>query len=345
MAPAALGRPGRAGHRRPRPTCSPSPGCTWPAGSAADGTRVLCARLGRRHGRPPGRPARQVHPRRLVGPGLDPVRLGRRSASSATTATPSARRRSCGSCPSRASRSTLLTNGGQAAATSTRTSTARCSPSSPDVDMPRPLTPPEPPVDVDVAPYVGTLRARLGAAWRCSRATTGRTLRTTITGPLAELVPDPVEEYPLVPLGPGLFAGQAAGGRDVVPGDLLRAADRRALPALRCPGHAEGRLMDLASLLDDTRDARRVRVAVGRPRGRAAVGRRRRRGSGTRLLGVAPERIVARRCARTCAGGSATVRRGCWCSATTTPSGRSARSPRTRARSTAACCAAPAAST
>ena len=32
----------------------------------------------RRDGRPPGRPARQVHPRRLVGARLDPVRLGRR---------------------------------------------------------------------------------------------------------------------------------------------------------------------------------------------------------------------------------------------------------------------------
>ena len=28
----------------------------------------------------------------------------------------------------------------------------------------------------------------------------------TITGPLAEMVPDPVEEYPLVAVGPALFA-------------------------------------------------------------------------------------------------------------------------------------------
>lgn len=34
----------------------------------------------------------------------------------------------------------------------------------------------------------------------------GPLLRTTVTGPLAELVPDPVEEHPLVPVGPALFA-------------------------------------------------------------------------------------------------------------------------------------------
>jgi hypothetical protein len=31
-------------------------------------------------------------------------------------------------------------------------------------------------------------------------------MRTTITGPIAEVVPDPVEELPLVPVGPALFA-------------------------------------------------------------------------------------------------------------------------------------------
>jgi phytoene dehydrogenase-like protein len=34
----------------------------------------------------------------------------------------------------------------------------------------------------------------------------GPTLRTTILGPLAEMVPDPVEEYEMVPVGPALFA-------------------------------------------------------------------------------------------------------------------------------------------
>lgn len=33
----------------------------------------------------------------------------------------------------------------------------------------------------------------------------GPLLRTILTGPLAELVPDPVEEYPMVPFGPKEF--------------------------------------------------------------------------------------------------------------------------------------------
>jgi hypothetical protein len=34
----------------------------------------------------------------------------------------------------------------------------------------------------------------------------GPLLRTTVLGPLAELVPDPEDSYPMVPVGPGLFA-------------------------------------------------------------------------------------------------------------------------------------------
>ena len=34
----------------------------------------------------------------------------------------------------------------------------------------------------------------------------GLVLRGTTTGPLAELVPEPVREYPLVPVEPDLFA-------------------------------------------------------------------------------------------------------------------------------------------
>ena len=38
----------------------------------------------------------------------------------------------------------------------------------------------------------------------------GPVLRTTITGPLAEMVPDPVDEHPLVPYGPALFLTKPA---------------------------------------------------------------------------------------------------------------------------------------
>ncbi len=71
-----------------------------------------------------------------------------------------------------------------------------------DVDMPHPLAPPEQPVEVDVTPYVGRYER---ASVLMEVLAEGPTLRTTITGPLAELVPEPVEEYPMVPVGPALF--------------------------------------------------------------------------------------------------------------------------------------------
>jgi len=38
----------------------------------------------------------------------------------------------------------------------------------------------------------------------------GPTLRTEVVGPIAEMVPDPVDELPLVPYGPGLFLTKPA---------------------------------------------------------------------------------------------------------------------------------------
>ena len=157
-----------------------------------------------------------------------------------------------------------------------------------DVEMPRPLTPPEEPVTVDVTPYVGRYER---ASVLMEVLADGPTLRTTITGPLAEMVPDPVEEYPLVAVGPGAVRGQAAGGRDLGAGDLLRAADRRALRALRRPCHTAGRLMDLSLVLSDLRELVECEspssdlAAVGRS---ADVVAR----IGTARLGVAPEYVV-----------------------------------------------------
>jgi CubicO group peptidase (beta-lactamase class C family)/predicted alpha/beta-fold hydrolase len=73
------------------------------------------------------------------------------------------------------------------------------------VEMPRPFAPPAEPVEVDIAPYVGRYE-RASVVMEVENGPDGPLLRTTITGPLAELVPDPVEEYPLVPVGPALFA-------------------------------------------------------------------------------------------------------------------------------------------
>jgi dipeptidyl aminopeptidase/acylaminoacyl peptidase/CubicO group peptidase (beta-lactamase class C family) len=73
-----------------------------------------------------------------------------------------------------------------------------------DVAMPRPLAPPAEPVAVDVQPHLGRYE-RAGALIEVLAGDDGPVLRTTVTGPLASLVPDPVEEYAMVAVRPGLF--------------------------------------------------------------------------------------------------------------------------------------------
>lgn len=73
------------------------------------------------------------------------------------------------------------------------------------VEMAEPFTPPAEPVEVDIAPYVGTY-ARSSVRMEVFVGDDGPMLRTTILGSLAEMIPDPVDEYPLVPVGPALFA-------------------------------------------------------------------------------------------------------------------------------------------
>jgi CubicO group peptidase (beta-lactamase class C family) len=71
------------------------------------------------------------------------------------------------------------------------------------IEMSEPFVPPTEPVEVDITPYVGTY-AR--SSVRMEVLADGPTLRTTLLGPIAEMVPDPVEEYTMVPVGPALFA-------------------------------------------------------------------------------------------------------------------------------------------
>jgi hypothetical protein len=73
------------------------------------------------------------------------------------------------------------------------------------VEIPAAFAPPEEPVDVDITPYVGTYE-RASVRMEVFTDATGPRLRTTVLGPIAEMVPDPVDEHPLVPVGPGLFA-------------------------------------------------------------------------------------------------------------------------------------------
>lgn len=73
-----------------------------------------------------------------------------------------------------------------------------------DVEMPEPLAPPDEPVEVDATAWVGTYE-RESVRTEVLRGDEGYRLRTTVTGPLAELMPDPVEEYPMVAVRENLF--------------------------------------------------------------------------------------------------------------------------------------------
>lgn len=72
------------------------------------------------------------------------------------------------------------------------------------VEMAEPFVPPAD-AEVDITPYVGTYR-RHSVLMEVFVGDDGPRLRTTISGPIAEMVPDPVDEHPLVPARPGLFA-------------------------------------------------------------------------------------------------------------------------------------------
>lgn len=78
------------------------------------------------------------------------------------------------------------------------------------VPMPRPLAPPERPQQVDVTGYLGSYE-RASARLDVLLVDGEPRLRTTITGPLAELLPDPVEEYPMVPVAADLFVVRQPG--------------------------------------------------------------------------------------------------------------------------------------
>ena len=75
------------------------------------------------------------------------------------------------------------------------------------VAMPPAIQPPAEPVDADITPHLGNYE-RAGVLMEVLASTDkhdGPTLRTTVTGPLAALVPDPVDEYAMTPVRPDLW--------------------------------------------------------------------------------------------------------------------------------------------
>jgi dipeptidyl aminopeptidase/acylaminoacyl peptidase/CubicO group peptidase (beta-lactamase class C family) len=72
------------------------------------------------------------------------------------------------------------------------------------VTMPAPIEPPARPVESDITPHLGTYE-RASVRMEVEAGPDGPVLRTTVLGPLAELTPDPVSQYPMVAVAPDLF--------------------------------------------------------------------------------------------------------------------------------------------
>lgn len=77
-----------------------------------------------------------------------------------------------------------------------------------DVDMPPPLSPPAEPVPVDIQPHIGTYE-RASSRFDVLIGDDGPVLRTTVTGLLAKVTPDPITEYAMVPIEQNLFVVRA----------------------------------------------------------------------------------------------------------------------------------------
>jgi hypothetical protein len=78
--------------------------------------------------------------------------------------------------------------------------------------MPRPLEPAVPPPAVDASEFLGVYEresVRIDVLERDGKLR----MRQTVTGPLAELVPETTTEDELVPVGPAQFAFSPAGMR------------------------------------------------------------------------------------------------------------------------------------
>jgi CubicO group peptidase (beta-lactamase class C family)/ABC-type transport system substrate-binding protein len=96
-----------------------------------------------------------------------------------------------------------------------------------EITMPSPLSPPDDPPEVETAAYAGTYE-RLGVRYELDVSGPGLAGKSTMTGPLAEIDPDPVEEITLVPVSEGVDAD-----------GVLRARRRIALPPQQRAGHSE----------------------------------------------------------------------------------------------------------
>ncbi|HWG02263.1 MAG TPA: serine hydrolase [Trebonia sp.] len=84
------------------------------------------------------------------------------------------------------------------------------------VAMPAPIEPPAAPAEVDVTPYLGVYE-QASVRMEVLPGEAGPVLRTTVIGPLAEITPDPVTEYAMTAVGPGLYVVREPETRTWVP--------------------------------------------------------------------------------------------------------------------------------
>ncbi len=92
------------------------------------------------------------------------------------------------------------------------------------VEMPAAIEPPavsadNGPAEADITPHLGSYE-RAGVLIEVlagTGKTEGPTLRTTVTGPIAEVIPDPVEEYAMTPVGPDLWLVREPGTQTWAP--------------------------------------------------------------------------------------------------------------------------------
>jgi dipeptidyl aminopeptidase/acylaminoacyl peptidase/CubicO group peptidase (beta-lactamase class C family) len=97
------------------------------------------------------------------------------------------------------------------------------------VEMPAAIEPPpvsadKGPVQADITPHLGSyeragvlIEVLAGPAKTSTGEAEGPTLRTTVTGPIAEVIPDPVEEYAMTPVGPDLWLVREPGTQTWAP--------------------------------------------------------------------------------------------------------------------------------
>jgi CubicO group peptidase (beta-lactamase class C family) len=89
------------------------------------------------------------------------------------------------------------------------------------VSVPHRLEPPERPVTVDLTPYLGRYD-RASVSMEILDQADGPKMRATISGPLAEMMPDTVTEYPMVAVAEDLFVARDEESKAWIPMTFYR---------------------------------------------------------------------------------------------------------------------------